>query len=84
MRARLAKQLYHLAERYPAHDSDQARINLRLHQHDMANLLGCSRQRVNEHLQWMTARKIICSVNGHIHVQDREGLAELGEIEMPR
>ncbi|NPC54933.1 Crp/Fnr family transcriptional regulator [Caenimonas soli] len=56
LRARLAKQLSHLAHSYgkPAGErGSEVRIALRLPQEELAHLIGCSRQRVNEELKLM-------------------------------
>jgi CRP-like cAMP-binding protein len=54
LRARLAKQLSQLAHCYgePAEEGE-VRIALRLRQEELAHLIGCSRQRVNEELKLM-------------------------------
>ncbi|WP_409513985.1 Crp/Fnr family transcriptional regulator [Variovorax sp. MHTC-1] len=56
LRARLAKQLSQLAHSYgkPAGKGGaEVRIALRLAQEELAHLIGCSRQRVNEELKLM-------------------------------
>jgi CRP/FNR family transcriptional regulator, cyclic AMP receptor protein len=49
--ARLARQLLHLARSYGVQDGDETRIGLQLAQEDLAQLLGASRQRVNQELK---------------------------------
>ena len=55
LRARLAKQLLHLARSYglPAPEDGETRIGLQLAQEELAQLLGASRQRVNQELKSM-------------------------------
>jgi CRP/FNR family cyclic AMP-dependent transcriptional regulator len=56
LRPRLAKQLASLAQRHglPAGNTDgEIRIGLRVAQHDLAQLVGSSRQRVNQELKQM-------------------------------
>jgi CRP-like cAMP-binding protein len=56
LRARLAKQLAHLSRSYgiPTHDDPMGvRIGLQLVQEELAQLLGASRQRVNQELKRM-------------------------------
>ena len=48
---RLAKQLLLLARRYGVAQGDEIRIGLQLAQEDLAQLLGASRQRVNQELK---------------------------------
>jgi CRP-like cAMP-binding protein len=49
--ARLAKQVLLLARRYGVQDGEETRIGLQLAQEDLAQLLGASRQRVNQELK---------------------------------
>ena len=49
--ARLAKQILLLARSYGVAEGDEIRIGLQLAQEDIAQLLGASRQRVNQELK---------------------------------
>jgi len=49
--ARLAKQIMLLAKSYGIEQGDEVRIGLQLAQEDLAQLLGASRQRVNQELK---------------------------------
>ncbi|WP_442975305.1 Crp/Fnr family transcriptional regulator, partial [Salmonella enterica] len=49
--ARLAKQLLLLARSYGVTQGEEIRIGLQLAQEDLAQLLGASRQRVNQELK---------------------------------
>jgi len=49
--SRLAKQILSLARSYGIQDGDEIRIGLQLAQEDLAQLLGASRQRVNQELK---------------------------------
>jgi CRP-like cAMP-binding protein len=51
LQARLAKQLLLLAKSYGTHEAGEIRIGLALAQEDLAQLLGASRQRVNQELK---------------------------------
>ena len=51
LRARLAKQLLLLAKSYGIAQGEEIRIGLQLAQEDLAQLLGASRQRVNQELK---------------------------------
>jgi len=62
LRARLAKQLLHLAHHYGVAvdaDSPELRIGLHLAQEELAQLLGASRQRVNQDLKAMEREHVI-------------------------
>ncbi len=59
LRARLAKQLLHLVRSYGVPslaDGGEVRIGLQLAQEELAQLLGASRQRVNQELEVHGAR----------------------------
>ena len=49
--ARLAKQILLLARSYGIQEGDEIRVGLQLAQEDIAQLLGASRQRVNQELK---------------------------------
>jgi CRP-like cAMP-binding protein len=51
LRSRLARQLLLLAKSYGVTEGEQVRIGLALAQEDLAQLLGASRQRVNQELK---------------------------------
>jgi CRP/FNR family transcriptional regulator, cyclic AMP receptor protein len=51
LQARLAKQILLLARSYGVHQGEEIRIGLALAQEDLAQLLGASRQRVNQELK---------------------------------
>ena len=80
LRARLAKQLNHLVRSYgvPCLNSAEAvRISLQLAQEELAQLLGASRQRVNQELKQMEREQIIRIEPGGLVVLDREGLTAI-------
>ena len=77
LRSRLAKQLNHLLRSYGApslSDAKAIRISLQLAQEELAQLLGASRQRVNQELKQMEREHIIRIEPGGLVVLDREGL----------
>ena len=62
LRARLAKQLLHLARSYGVPNTpvdDEQRIALQLAQEELAQLLGASRQRVNQELKTLEREGVI-------------------------
>jgi CRP/FNR family cyclic AMP-dependent transcriptional regulator len=62
LRARLAKQLLHLVRSYGVpslSDGREMRIGLQLAQEELAQLLGASRQRVNQELKAMERENVI-------------------------
>jgi CRP-like cAMP-binding protein len=87
LRARLAKQLVHLARSYGSaslsHNSE-TRIGLQLAQEELAQLLGASRQRVNQELKTMEREGIIRIEPAGLVVRDRQALMRLSAAEAER
>ncbi len=84
LRARLAKQLLHLARSYGVpslSDSGEIRIGLHLAQEELAQLLGASRQRVNQELKSMEREHAIRIEPGGLVIRDRNALMRLIETE---
>jgi CRP-like cAMP-binding protein len=80
LRARLAKQLNHLSRSYGVpslSDAKAVRISLQLAQEELAQLLGASRQRVNQELKQMEREQIIRIEPGGLVVLDRDGLLQI-------
>lgn len=80
LRARLAKQLVHLARSYGVpslSDGDEIRIGLHLAQEELAQLLGASRQRVNQELKAMERENIIRIEPGGLVIRDRASMMRL-------
>ena len=77
LRARLAKQLNHLVRSYGTpslSDAKAIRISLQLAQEELAQLLGASRQRVNQELKQMEREQVIRIEPGGLVVLDRDAL----------
>ena len=84
LRARLAKQLLHLARSYGVTslgEGHEIRIGLQLAQEELAQLLGASRQRVNQELKAMERDQLIRIEPGGLVVRSREGLMRLSEAD---
>jgi len=82
LRARLAKQLLHLLRSYGVSslsDSRETRIGLQLAQEELAQLLGASRQRVNQELKAMEREGAIRIEPGGLVVRDRQALVRISE-----
>ncbi len=82
LRARLAKQLLHLLRSYGVSslsDSRETRIGLQLAQEELAQLLGASRQRVNQELKTMEREDVIRIEPGGLVVRDRDALLRIIE-----
>lgn len=84
LRARLAKQLMHLVRSYGVpslSDGREVRIGLQLAQEELAQLLGASRQRVNQELKAMEREDVIRIEPGGLVVKNRDALARIVETD---
>jgi len=80
LRARLAKQLLHLVRSYGVpslSDGREIRIGLQLAQEELAQLLGASRQRVNQELKSMEREEAIRIEPGGLVIRNRETLMQI-------
>lgn len=84
LRARLAKQLLHLVRSYGVpclSNSSETRIGLQLAQEELAQMLGASRQRVNQELKFMEREQAIRIEPGGLVVRDRNALMRIVEAD---
>ncbi len=84
LRARLAKQLLHLVRSYGVpslSDGQEMRIGLQLAQEELAQLLGASRQRVNQELKAMEREEAIRIEPGGLVVRKRDVLLRISEAD---
>ena len=84
LRARLAKQLLHLARSYGVPSLThvgEVRISLHLAQEELAQLLGASRQRVNQELKTMERELAIRIEAGGLVVRNRELLMSISDAD---
>ena len=84
LRARLAKQLTHLVRTYGVaslSNGSEMRIGLQLAQEELAQLLGASRQRVNQELKTMEREEVIRIEAGGLVVRDRDALMRIVDTE---
>lgn len=84
LRSRLAKQLEHLVRSYGVpslSDSSEVRIALQLAQEELAQLLGASRQRVNQELKSMEREDIIRIEPAGLVVRGRDALRRIADAE---
>jgi CRP/FNR family cyclic AMP-dependent transcriptional regulator len=77
--SRLAKQLLLLARRYGVAEGDGIRIGLQLAQEDLAQLLGASRQRVNQELKGFERAGAVRVEPARLVVLSRDKLTAIGE-----
>ena len=84
LRARLAKQLLHLTRSYGVmslSDSNEIRIGLHLAQEELAQLMGASRQRVNQELKSMEREEVIRIEPGGLIVRYRVTLLRIADTD---
>ena len=84
LRARLAKQITHLVRSYGVpslSDAGEVRIGLQLAQEELAQLLGASRQRVNQELKTMEREGAIRIEPAGLVVRDRAALLHISETD---
>ena len=84
LQARLAKQLLHLVRSYGVpslSDGSEVRIGLQLAQEELAQLLGASRQRVNQELKSMEREEAIRIEPGGLVIRNREALMRIIEAD---
>ena len=84
LRARLAKQLIHLVRSYGVaslSNVKEMRIGLQLAQEELAQLLGASRQRVNQELKSMEREQSIRIEAGGLVIRDRDALLRIVDAE---
>ena len=84
LRARLAKQLLHLLRSYgiaSLSNGTEMRIGLQLAQEELAQLLGASRQRVNQELKAMERDDVIRIEPGGLVIRDRDALLHIVEAD---
>lgn len=84
LRARLAKQLVHLVRSYGVPNlanASEMRISLHLAQEELAQLLGASRQRVNQELKSMERDGVIRIEQGGLVIRDRVALGKITIVE---
>ena len=87
LRARLAKQLLHLMRSYGVpslSNSQEVRIGLQLAQEELAQLLGASRQRVNQELKSMEREEAIRVEAAGLVVRNRDMLLRISEAELEK
>ena len=84
LRSRLAKQLLHLARSYGVpslNHPDEIRIGLHLAQEELAQLLGASRQRVNQELKAMEREEALRIEPGGLVIRNQQALMKISATE---
>ena len=66
------------------HENGEIRIGLQLAQEELAQLLGASRQRVNQELKAMEREEAIRIEQGGLVVRNRDALMRISEAELDK
>lgn len=78
---RLARWLLRLAGTFGKETKEGIRLDIKLSQQQIGNLVGISRESINKHLGDWQRTGHIQVVNGHITLRDRDALEEIGQSE---
>ncbi len=74
---RLAAVILRLAETQNRHDGNEARLPLRITHHEIASMIGATRETVTNTLSRFRDERLITIDQGHIIIRDFEGLRRL-------
>jgi CRP-like cAMP-binding protein len=77
---RLAKKLLALASRYGKEMEDGLRIDLKLPQHQLGELVGTSRESINKQLRRWSDEGVLHFAGGYVTIKDRARLEELASL----
>jgi CRP-like cAMP-binding protein len=75
--ARLAKRLLNLAKGVGEKEGEGVRINVKLSQTDLGNMLGVTREAVNKQLREWKKDGLVDMQDGHVLIQDPKTLAKI-------
>lgn len=78
--ARVAKTLIKLSQSYGEEMGDRMRLNIKMSQQEMANLIGTSREVVNRHLRALQSDGVISMDHGHIVIDDMDALEDYAQV----
>ncbi|MGH0036370.1 MAG: Crp/Fnr family transcriptional regulator [Myxococcota bacterium] len=82
--ARLARRLLSLADEWGERESGGLlRIDLKLSQSELGNLVGATREAVNKQMRSWEKSGLVTNDNGRLCILDREGLAALAAFPIP-
>ena len=79
--SRLARGLLRLAGTFGRDETDGTRLDIKLSQQQLGNLIGASRESVNKHIVDWTRTGYLAMKSGCIVIRDREALEELANAE---
>jgi CRP/FNR family cyclic AMP-dependent transcriptional regulator len=78
---RMAKRLVRLGEAYSPHPANGGeKIDIRLSQQDLADLVGTSRESINKQLRAWEEQGLLSLRRGHIDILDNDSLEDIAEM----
>lgn len=78
--SRLAKKLLSLADRYGKQTPEGLKIDLKLPQHELGELVGTSRESINKTLRQWTEENLVQFASGYLTIKDRDKLEDLADL----
>lgn len=81
---RLARRLIDLARRFGKHEGDEVTLDVPLAQHDLAKMIGVSREAVNKQLRTWEDARVITLRRGKVIINDLAWLTDTARFPSPR
>lgn len=78
--SRLAKKLLSLADRYGKQTPEGLKIDLKLPQHELGELVGTSRESINKTLRQWGEESLVSFASGYLTIKDRDRLEDLADL----
>jgi CRP-like cAMP-binding protein len=78
--SRLAKKLLSLADRYGKPTPEGLKIDLKLPQHELGELVGTSRESINKTLRQWGEENLVAFASGYLTIKDRDKLEDLADL----
>jgi CRP-like cAMP-binding protein len=78
--SRLAKKLVSLAQAYGRETAEGMRIDVHLHQQELGDMVGTSRESINKQLRAWVGEGLVTVERGYITITDRDALEELAHF----
>jgi CRP-like cAMP-binding protein len=78
--SRLAKKLVSLARRYGKQTPDGLKIDLKLPQHELGELVGTSRESINKTLRQWGEEGLVTFAGGYLTIKDFDKLEDLADL----
>jgi CRP-like cAMP-binding protein len=80
--SRVARGLLRLAGTFGKQEAAGLRLDIKLSQQQIGNLIGISRESINKYIVEWSRGDILAVNNGYITITDKEALEEMSEAEL--